>query len=76
MWTIDAKDQSAIVQANLPDRYSCSDQYGLATETHVVAAKLAGVSKVASDGVGFGHTVSDILTVSLNQGGVWSTIGG
>ncbi|CAM5534164.1 hypothetical protein [Leifsonia shinshuensis] len=75
VWTITAADQSLIVQANLPENYAWSDQYGLDAETHVVAAQLSATSKVPDEEVGFGHTASDVLTVSLDRG-PWPMIDG
>ena len=75
VWDINASDSSVGAQLFMPDGYSWADQFGLQAEAHVVAAKLSGVSKASADEVGFGHTVSDTLTVSLDQG-PWPTIGG
>lgn len=75
VWTIKASDSSVGAQLFMPAGYSWSDQFGLEAETHVVAAKLSGVSQVKDAEVGFGHTVTDALTVSLDEG-PWPTIGG
>lgn len=75
VWNISSADQSFVVQANLPANYAWSDQFGQTSETHVVAAQLSGASQVNAAQVGFGQTVSDALTVTLDQG-PWPTIGG
>jgi len=75
VWGIDSKDQSLITQANIPANYSWADQSGLEAETHVVAAKLSGVSQVRDDVIGFSHLHQDTLTVTLDEG-PWPTIGG
>ena len=75
VWHIDAADSSVGAQTFMPEGYRWADQFGLQAEAHVVAAKLSGVSKASAGEVGFGHTVSDTLTVSLDEG-PWPTIGG
>lgn len=75
VWDINASDSSVGAQLFMPDGYLWADQFGLQAEAHVVAAKLSGVSNASADEVGFGHAVSDALTVSLDEG-PWPTIGG
>lgn len=75
VWAISSADQSAFVQTTLPTNYAWSDQFGHAAETHVVASQLSGISQVNAAEVGFGQTVSDALTVTLDKG-PWPTIGG
>lgn len=75
VWGITASDSSVVSQLYMPTNYSWADQSGLEAETHVVAAKLSGVSQVRDDVIGFSHLHQDTLTVTLDEG-PWPTIGG
>lgn len=68
VWSIAAADQSPDVAAFLTADYAFADTFGLVEETHVVPMRVTAVSQASAATVGFGETVTDQLTVTLEQG--------
>lgn len=75
VWSIDRSDQSPATQAQLPDGYFFSDQFGLVAETHIIPIALTAVSEVSEATIGLSGSVTDRLTVLL-ESGTWLTEGG